>query len=357
MPHAIKTQCSSCFRTSEGISDSIGLCADCIKKHYEKIENRLERIHEAIRSQFSLPGKPVKDPGGITCSICMNECMIGEGQKGFCGLRVVSDGKLMHLGGTEKKGILSWYRDLLPTNCVASWICEGSDQRGFHNLAVFYKACSMNCLFCQNWHFRQINPEKEKPVTAEELASYADSSTFCVCFFGGDPSPQMPHALRTSEYLAEKGIRICWETNGMMARKYLDQAVNLSLKTGGCIKFDLKAFDEHLHKALTGISNRPVLENFTRAAGRFSERPGNPLVVASTLLVPGYIETDEVYQIARFIAGINPDIPYSPLAFAPQFYMSDMTFTSARQAKEAEKAAYEAGLMNVHIGNRHLLGL
>jgi pyruvate formate lyase activating enzyme len=357
MPRAIKTQCLSCFRISEDISDVIGLCAGCIKKHYEKIENRLEHIHEIVRSQFSLPGKPLKDCGGITCSVCMNECVIGEDRVGFCGLRKVSDGKLLHLGGTEKKGVLSWYRDPLPTNCVASWICEGSDQRGFHNLAVFYEACSMNCLFCQNWHFRQIDPQSKKLVTAEELASYADSGTFCVCFFGGDPSPQMPHALRTSEYLAEKGIRICWETNGMMAKKYLDRAVCFSLKTGGCIKFDLKAFDEHLHRALTGISNRPVLDNFERAAGRFSERPDNPLVTVSTLLVPGYIETDEVYQIARFIAGIHPDIPYSLLAFAPQFYMSDMPFTSARHAKEAEKAAYEAGLTNVHIGNRHLLGL
>jgi len=143
----------------------------------------------------------------------------------------------------------------------------------------------------------------------------------------------------------------------MIAGKYLDRAVSLSLKTGGCIKFDLKAFDDHLHRVLTGISNRPVLENFERAAGRFGERPDNPLVTVSTLLVPGYIGTDEVYQIARFIAGIHPDIPYSLLAFAPQFYMSDMPFTSARQAKEAEKAAYEAGLKNVHIGNRHLLGL
>lgn len=357
MPNATKIQCSSCFKTSEDISDMIGFCADCIKKHYDKIESRLEYIHGTIRSQFNLPGKPLRETGGITCTVCRNECMIGEGRVGFCGLRKVTDGKLLHLGGTTKLGILGWYRDPLPTNCVASWICEGNDQRGFHNLAVFYAACSMNCLFCQNWHFRQINPEKEKSVTAEELSSLANSGTFCVCFFGGDPSPQMPHALRASISLAEKGVRICWETNGMMAGKYLDQAVELSLKTGGCIKFDLKAFDDHLNRALTGISNRPVLENFSRAAGRFQERSGNPLVIASTLLVPGYIEKDEVFQIAKFIAGINPDIPYSLLAFAPQFYMSDMPFTPARQAKEAEEAAYEAGLRNVHIGNRHLLGL
>lgn len=357
MPSAVKTTCSSCFRTSENISDVIDFCADCIKKNNKKIEDRLASIHTAIRSQFNLPEKPLKDPVGITCTFCMNECSIGEGQTGFCGLKKVVEGKLIHKSGTMERGLLGWYRDPLPTNCVASWVCEGYDQRGCHNLAVFYAACTMNCLFCQNWHFRQVDPQKEKSVTPEELASFANSSTFCVCFFGGDPSPQMPNALSASKILAEKGLRVCWETNGMMAKKYLDQAVNLSLKTGGCIKFDLKAFDDHLHKALTGISNRPVLENFTRAAGRFNERQEHPLVIASTLLVPGYIEAEEVHEVAGFIAKINPGIPYSLLAFAPQFYMSDMPFTSARQAKEAEEAAYEAGLKNVHIGNRHLLGL
>jgi pyruvate formate lyase activating enzyme len=81
-----------------------------------------------------------------------------------------------------------------------------------------------------------------------------------------------------------------------------------------------------------------------------------PLVIASTLLVPGYVEADQVGQIARFIASINPHIPYALLAFAPHFYMPDLPCTSVRQAEEAEAAARAAGLVNVRVGNRHLLG-
>jgi pyruvate formate lyase activating enzyme len=80
-----------------------------------------------------------------------------------------------------------------------------------------------------------------------------------------------------------------------------------------------------------------------------------PLVVASTLLVPGYVTPREVGRIARFIADINPGIPYSLLAFAPQFYMDDLPRTSFRHAREAEAEARSAGLASVHIGNRHLL--
>jgi pyruvate formate lyase activating enzyme len=79
------------------------------------------------------------------------------------------------------------------------------------------------------------------------------------------------------------------------------------------------------------------------------------LVVASTLLVPGYVGAEEVGRIAAFIASINPDIPYALLAFAPNFYMGHLPCTSSRQAREAEAAAYQAGLTNVRLGNRHLL--
>jgi pyruvate formate lyase activating enzyme len=141
-----------------------------------------------------------------------------------------------------------------------------------------------------------------------------------------------------------------------MHPKLLDKAVQYSFETGGCIKFDLKAFDEALHSALSGVSNRRTLENFTRAAKRFRDRPNPPLVVASTLLVPGYVGADQVGKIARFIASVDPDIPYSLLAFAPQFLMSDLPPTSLAHALEAEQAAKEAGLGRVHLGNRHLLG-
>lgn len=141
----------------------------------------------------------------------------------------------------------------------------------------------------------------------------------------------------------------------MMHPKLLDAAVRVSSDTGGSLKFDLKAYSEGVHIGLTGVSNRRTLFNFARAAQHFAERPDPPLVVASTLLVPGYVEADEVAKIASFIAGLDVNIPYALLAFAPNFYMPDLPYTSSKQAEEAQAAARAAGLVNVRVGNRHLL--
>jgi pyruvate formate lyase activating enzyme len=286
---------------------------------------------------------------------------MAAGDRGFCNMRRgvparAGGARIRQLAGQPSSGLLRWYRDPLPTNCVADWVCDGHGQHGMHNLAVFYASCTFNCLFCQNWHFREVDPESARKTTAEELADRANQQTFCVCFFGGDPASQMPHALASARRLADRGVRVCWETNGSQNRRLMDRAIDLSSQTGGTIKFDLKAFDEDLHLALTGADNQRTLENFERAARRAQSHRDPPLVVASTLMVPGYVTPEEIGAIALFIASIDPETPYSLLAFAPQFVASDLPLTSMRHAREAIEAARDAGLTKVHLGNRHLIG-
>jgi len=62
-----------------------------------------------------------------------------------------------------------------------------------------------------------------------------------------------------------------------------------------------------------------------------------------------------VGAIARFISDLNPDIPYSLLAFHPDHRMRDLPFTSREHAERCREAALAAGLNRVRIGNRHLL--
>ncbi len=229
---------------------------------------------------------------------------------------------------------------------------------GYWNLAVFFHACSFNCLFCQNWHFR-LKTFEPQIRTANELAAKVDDHTACICYFGGDPAPQLPFSLRASRLARRRNgrriLRLCWETNGSAHPGFIDRMTDLAVESGGCVKFDLKAWNENIHKALTGMSNRRTLANFERVGRRTRERPVPPLLIASTLLVPGYIDDEEVGHIARFIAGIDPQIPYSLLGFCPHFYMEDLPLTSRSQAERCLAAAQEAGLQRVRVGNVHLL--
>ncbi len=196
-------------------------------------------------------------------------------------------------------------------------------------------------------------------LSAKELAEKVDEKTSCICYFGGDPGPQITHAIKTSRIALEKNedriLRICWESNGNLTKGPLKKIAELSIESGGCIKFDLKTWDEGLNMALCGISNERTLKNFEYLSKIAGEREEPPFLVASTLLIPGYVEVDEVKKIADFIASLSPKIPYSLLAFYPQFEMEDMPVTTRKQAEECMRAAKNAGLERVRIGNVHLL--
>ncbi len=282
----------------------------------------IQRLHRESRLRFHLPPLPPRDESGVTCNLCVNTCKIGQGKTGYCGMRRNVGGRLVNLGGTPQKGVIEWYYDSLPTNCVADWVCLGRRMSNYKNMAVFYRSCTFNCLFCQNWHYRYQDLTN---ITAEELAGFVDERTACICYFGGDPASQMMHAITTSRIaLKRRKAMICWETNGSMNRSLLKEAAKISLYSNGCIKFDLKAFDENLHYALCGTSNKNTLGNFEHLATLTRERPSPPFLIASTLLIPCYITQDEIRKIALFIKGCNPDIPYALLAFHPQFYMKDL---------------------------------
>jgi len=151
-------------------------------------------------------------------------------------------------------------------------------------------------------------------------------------------------------------VRICWEWNGCGNRNLVKHAAEISFSSGGIVKFDLKAFDSNLSTALSGVPNKRAYENFELIAEEFFEGSHPPVLTATTLLVPFYVDELEVENIARFIAGINPDIPYSLLVFHPDFYMRDMPITPREQVQKCYDAA-KSHLKNVKIGNKQLLGL
>jgi pyruvate formate lyase activating enzyme len=109
------------------------------------------------------------------------------------------------------------------------------------------------------------------------------------------------------------------------------------------------------HTALCGVSNERTKENFEYVAQWFQKRPEPPPLIASTLLVPGYIDEEEVRNISKWIASLNPEIPYALLAFYPQFFFEDLPPTSKGFAFRCKEVAEMEGLRRVRIGNTHLL--
>ncbi len=339
-------------------------------------------IHRRYRTFLGLPIEPPKDVNGIKCRICVNECSIPNNSIGYCGVWRNSNGVLTPVEGYGKS-IAYAYLDPLPTNCVATHVCPAATgtgypkyavsdygEYGYYNLAVFFAGCNLNCIFCQNWDHKDIivNWNLRKRYTVDryylfEKALKNDRIT-CICFFGGDPGPHIIDALYISRKIVEnKGSsikRICWETNGLVNTDIMKEMARLSLESGGIVKIDWKAWTPSVYQALTGIDGHRAVErikkNVELVAKMGKSREEIPLLVISILLVPGYVDTLEVLNIAKYIVSIDSRIPLILLAFHPDHLLRDLPPTSRRHAYEAYKIAKEVGVERVYIGNEWLLG-
>ena len=333
------------------ISKAMPYCPDCIRDRFEEIKVHILRIHGGTRRPYGLREEIPEDATGFRCQLCINKCSITDDEFGYCGVRRNVGGRIV--GPDKNWAYVDWYHDPLPTNCVADWVCKGNKDHGYTNLAVFYEACTFNCLFCQNWHFR----DRKNRATTEDLVRAADASTGCICFFGGDPTPFASHSLEVARRVQDKArkLRICWETNGSISNKYMKKWADCALASDGCVKIDFKTFSENLNIALCGTSNENTKKNIKLVAEYMDKRERPPMLIVSTLLIPGYIDETELNAMAKFISAINKDIPWSFLGFYPHFLFEDMPCTPRKQAEMALAIAEAHGIRNTHLGNIHLL--
>jgi len=75
------------------------------------------------------------------------------------------------------------------------------------------------------------------------------------------------------------------------------------------VEVGIKAMTDYLHRHYTGTPNKKVLENLARI-----HEMGKDLIVES-VLIPDYIEADEIEKIASFIASIDENIPFVVLPY------------------------------------------
>ena len=325
--------CGFCGLTKKGISSVLQVCRDCIiHGDWKKIKEHVLRIHEQVRKIEGLPASPphaIGDEIEIRCNLCLNECSISQNDISYCGLRNPKKNQKSILPYPSRtKGYIHGYMDPNPTNCCNAWFCPAGTSSGYpkysrikgpeygtYSYAAFLYGCTFDCLFCQNASHKHFSKHHHHDV--ESLASkiLENEKTSCICFFGGTPEAQFPFSINLAKKILtsieekdkDRIFRICWEWNGSGNRKYVEKCMKIAIKSGGNIKFDLKAFSEKINIALCGISNKRTLENFKFLAENYfgTRSEDMPEMSACTLMVPGYTNNEEVEQIAKFIKNNN----------------------------------------------------
>jgi pyruvate formate lyase activating enzyme len=182
--------------------------------------------------------------------------------------------------------------------------------------AVFFKGCPLNCWWCHNPESQHMKPEKiqwnslswsiysqscssdviGKLVKTEEVMAeiikdipFYEESGGGVTFSGGEPMLQLQFLHSLLQLCKEKEIHTAVDTSGFTPyanfRKIYDHT-DLFL-------YDLKIFDDELHKMYTGVSNRTILTNLEKLSSL-----GNKINIRIPV-IPGINDFDD--NISRII--------------------------------------------------------
>ena len=171
----------------------------------------------------------------------------------------------------------------------------------YRRATVHNKGCNFRCVGCA-YKVRSFLPVEHWPSLQEVTAAVAGVDAERVHFMGGEPTtcPDLPEMLR---YCQEDLGRLTFlgHTNG--------SHIPLQHLTGANVSF--KAFSPDKHLAYTGQPRDPVYDNFRRAYEAGLE------MRASCVYIPGFVDLDEVEQMAEFLADLSPDIPFHIMGYIP----------------------------------------
>lgn len=165
---------------------------------------------------------------------------------------------------------------------------------------VYSSECNFACRGCP--YLTGLLKVDPKPLRVEDIkGKLLELKPKAVSFLGREPtvSPDLPGMILFAK--EELGAKVNVTTNGSNP---LPRGVDSA-------SISLKAYTDSIHVDYTGRSNRSVLRNFVEAY------ESGVRLSASSVLIPGYIDSDEIGRIAEFIAGVDPSIPYHIIGFIP----------------------------------------
>jgi len=277
----------------------------------------------------------------VRCYACAHRCLIKEGRRGVCKVRFNADGKLK-----------------VPAGYVASIQVDPIEKKPFYHFMAGEEAltfgmlgCNFHCSYCQNWLTSQAlrDPAADRAVnyireiSSAEVVRYGQrNGAKVVASSYNEPLITSEWALEIFSKAIEVDLKPVYVSNGYATPEVLEY---LAPYLQG-FKVDLKTMQSEHYRELGGKLEH-VLDSIQLA------HEMGIWVEVVTLVVPDFNDsTEELMNMARFVASVSPDIPWHVSAFYPTYKMTDKPRTSVDLLLKAAEIGLEGGIRYVYTGNK-----
>lgn len=292
-----------------------------------------EHIFEVKEAMFyeKLPDKRVR------CLLCPRECLIGDRERGWCGVR-------------ENRGGI--YYTLAYANPCAVHVDPIEKKPFYHFLpgslafSISTAGCNLNCKYCQNWQISQRRPEQTDnvylpPAKVVEMAKKTGCRSIAYTY--AEPTVFYEYMYDTSIASREGGLRNVVVTAAFIKREPVEKLCEVV----EAIKVDLKSFREKFYREICRGDLKPVLE-----AIKAIKRRGVWLEIV-VLVVPTLNDSpQEFHDLASWVMEeLGPEVPLHFSRFYPMYQLKSLPPTPLSTLERAREEALKVGLRYVYLGN------
>jgi pyruvate formate lyase activating enzyme len=302
--------------------------------HKTTLGEQLDRL-TAPGELYTVVGEAEK---AVRCYACAHRCLVKDGRRGICQVRFNQGGVLR-----------------VPEGYVAALQVDPVEKKPFFHvqpgssaLSFGMLGCDFHCDFCQNWLSSQALRDeaagtRAEPISPHRLVDLARSyHAHSIASTYNEPLITTEWAVKVFKQARQAGLKTLYISNGNATPEVIDY---LAPWLDG-YKIDLKTMSDATYRKIIGGVLQHVLDTIRRVYER-----GIWLEVV-TLIIPGMNDsTEELWDAARYIRSVSPDIPWHVTAFHPDYKMTDRGPTPAQTLFRAAEIGEEAGLHYVYAGN------
>jgi len=276
--------------------------------------------------------------GRLRCTLCPRDCILADGQAGFCFVRMNEGGEMVSLAHGRSTGFAA---DPVEKKPLYHFL-PGTQVLSFGTVG-----CNLGCRFCQNWSTSKARESGRAMIeaTAEQVVDLAEANGCpSIAFTYNDPVIWAEWAIDVAREARRRGVRTVFVTSGYVAERAREEIFAWM----DAVNVDLKAFTEPFYAKVTLSHLGPVLETLEWLA-----RQGRTWTEVTNLLIPGLNDDPaETRRLSEWIGShMGQDVPLHFSAFHPAWKMTDVPRTPPETLTRARRIAREVGLRHVYTGN------
>jgi len=274
---------------------------------------------------------PLED-GKVKCELCPQGCVIAEGKRGLCMLRLCREGRLWADGYGKTISLSTDPMEKKPIYHL---------HPGRQILSIGGNGCNLSCDFCQNWTSSQ-KPCATGLVTSEQLVDLAQrEGSVGVSYTYTEPLVWFEFVLDTAKLVRKADM-----VNVLVSNGYINpQPLQELLPFIDAVNFDLKSMEEEFYVRRCGGHLQPVLSSIKTCVAE-----PKCLVEVTNLLIPGANDSEKnINKLVDFIAQMGDDIPLHISRFFPHYKAKEPATPPATLERAGEIARRK--LKYVYLGN------